>query len=336
MVILDDSGLADHSGGLEIVRRAGRRMITHVFHDIDGTHSRIRDWQPVMSALISWVIANGLPDGYGSDGNAARLAARVESLRSGETDRFAVESAGLAALTQMEWAIRRALEEGTLVLEGGPLSEQETAANCEIIQRIWNGAERFGDLPDSPRVSEFVSMHSPRLFRFYEAVLAKASRDRNLAAARGNPAAWRVPGSLELLKKLHAAGVKNHFVTGSVLSTDRLPDGMLEEVLVLGFEVGAGKLVESVHGSDWHQKVCKDELMRSLLCVLGIAGQQVLVVGDGRSEVQAGVAIGAAVLSRLAPEARRLRELHRELGTNYIVSDYREPALEQLLQAREA
>jgi hypothetical protein len=42
--------------------------------------------------------------------------------------------------------------------------------------------------------------------------------------------------------------------------------------------------------------------------------------------------MGAVVLSRLAPQADRLRELHRELGTNYIVSDYREPALERLLR----
>jgi phosphoglycolate phosphatase-like HAD superfamily hydrolase len=332
MVILDDSGLADRSGGLEIVRRAGRRVITHIFHDIDGTHSLIREWQPAMSALISWVIANGLPDGYASEANADRIAATVEVLRSAEADRFAVESAGLAALTQMEWAIRRALAAGTVLLRGGPLSDREAAANSEVIRRIWNGSERFVDVLDSPRVSEFVSLHSSRLFRLYEAVLAQACRDRNLAAAKRDPAVWRVPGSLEFLRRLSTAGAKNHFITGSVLSTDRLPDGMMEEVLVLGFEVGPGRLVESVHGSDWHRKVCKDELMRSLLCELGVAGEQVLVVGDGRGEVRAGVAMGAAVLSRLAPEARRLRELHQELGTNYIVGDYREPALELLLQ----
>ena len=335
MLLLDDTNLSDRVGNLEIVGRVGRRTITHAFHDIDGTHSLIRDWPPVMSALISWVIASGLPEGYDSEENAARLAAGVESLRREETDRFAIESAGLSALTQMEWAIRRSLQEGALVIPGGSLSEEETAVNAAIIERTWRGEERFGDLPDSPRVSEFVAGHTPRLFHLYEAVLAKASRDRNLAAARKAPAAWRVPGSLEFLARLREAGVRNHFVTGSVMSTDRIPEGMLEEVIALGFEVGPGKMIESARGSDWDRKMPKDEVMRGLLDDLGISGEQVLVVGDGRSEVEAGVEMGAAVLSRLPAEAKRLRELHQELGTNYIVPDYTEPALAALLQRKE-
>jgi phosphoglycolate phosphatase-like HAD superfamily hydrolase len=332
MMILDDTNLPDRVGELEIVRRVGRRPISHAFHDIDGTHSLIRDWPPVMSALISWVIANGMPEGYDREENAADIAARIGSLRAEETDRFAVESAGLAALTQMEWTIRRALQEGTVSVAGGPLETEERAANAEIIQRVWDGGERFSDLPDSPRVRDFVAAHTPRLFRLYEAVLARASRDRNLAAARQDPGPWRVPGSLAFLRRLHAAGVRNHFVTGSVMSTVQRPEGMLEEVIALGFDVGPGKMIESAHGSDWNRKMPKDEVMRGLLADLGIPGEQVLIVGDGRSEVQAGAAMGAVVLSRLAAEAHRLRELHRELGTNYIVCDYREPALERLLR----
>ena len=332
MMILDDTNLPDRVGELEVVRRVGRRPISHVFHDIDGTHSLIRDWPPVMSALISWVIANGMPEGYDREEKVAHIAARIEALRAEETDRFAVESAGLAAGTQMEWAIRRALQEGTLSLAGGPLEAEEGATNAEIIRRIWEGCERWGDLSDSPRVRDFVAAHTPRLFHLYEAVLARASRDRNLAAAREDPAPWRVPGSLAFLRRLHAAGVRNHFVTGSVMSTVQRPEGMLEEVIALGFEVGPGKMIESAHGSDWDRKMPKDEVMRGLLADLDISGEQVLIVGDGRSEVQAGAAMGAVVLSRLAAEAHRLRELHRELGTNYIVCDYREPALERLLR----
>ena len=336
MMILDDTALPDRVGDLEIVRRVGRRPISHAFHDIDGTHSLIREWPPVMSALISWVIANGLPEGYDGEANAAQIASRIPSLRSEETDRFAIESAGLAALTQMEWAIRRALQEGALLLAGGPLSAQEGASNAEIIRRTWEGRERYGDLSDSPRVRDFVSAHTPRLFHLYETVLAKASRDANLTAARQDAAPWRVPGSLAFLRRLHAAGVRNYFVTGSVMSTAQRPEGMLEEVIALGFEVGPGKVIESAHGSDWNRKMPKNEVMRGLLADLDISGERVLIVGDGRSEVEAGVGMGAVVLSRLDPEAHRLRELHRELGTNYVVSDYQEPALERLLQTQEA
>jgi phosphoglycolate phosphatase-like HAD superfamily hydrolase len=336
MVMLDDTNLADREGDLEIARRVGRRPSSHALHDIDGTHSLIRDWPPVMSALLSWVIANGLPEGYDREENAADIAGRVASLRAAETDRFAVESAGLSALTQMEWAIRRALQEGALSFGGGPLEPEETATNDEIIRRIWQGSERFEDLPESPRVRDLLATHTPPLFHLYEAVLAKASRDANLAAAREDPAAWRVPGSLAFLRRLHGAGVKNHFVTGSVMSTAQRPEGMFEEVITLGFEVGPGKVIESAHGSDWNRKMPKDEVMRGLLAELAVSGEHVLIVGDGRSEVQAGRAMGAVVLSRLDQDARRLRDLHRELGTNYIVSDYREPALERLLQMQEA
>lgn len=335
MLVVDDTGLADRTGNLEIVRRVGRRFITHAFHDVDGTHSLIRDWPPVMSAVVAWVVASGLPEGYDSEENAARLAGAVDRLRSEESDRFALETAGLTALTQMEWAIRRAIQEGSLSPPGGPLTPEEKAANDEIICRIWQGHERFEEIPDSGRVRAFISAHTPRLFRLYEAVLTRASRDRNLAAARQNPAAWRVPGSLEFLGRLHAAGVKNFFITGSVTSTEERPGGMLEEIQVLGFEVGPGKVIEAIHGSAWDRKRPKDELMRDLLGELGIRGEEVLVVGDGRGEVKAGVEIGAVVLSRLPAEATRLRELHRQLGTHYIVPDYTEPALARLLRMPE-
>lgn len=335
MIFLDDTDLPDRTGELEIVRRVGRRVITHAFHDIDGTHSLIREWPPVMSALVAWVIAHGLPERYDREENAAYIASHIAVLRTQETDRFAVESAGLSALTQMEWAIRRALQEGTLTLEGGPLTAAEQTTNDEIIQRTWAGRERFADLPDAPRAREFAETHAPRLFQLYEAVLAKASRDANLAAARLDPVPWRVAGSLEFLQRLHEAGVRNYFVTGSVMSTAQRPEGMLEEVIALGFAVGPGQVIEAAHGSRWDRKMPKDEVMRELLGGLQISGSQVLVVGDGRSEVQAGVAMGAVVLSRLDREAHRLRELHRELGTNYLAPDYSEPALNRLLRERE-
>ena len=111
---------------------------------------------------------------------------------------------------------------------------------------------------------------------------------------------------------------------------------MLEEVMALGFAVGPGQVIEAAHGSDWDRKMPKDEVMRELLAELQISGAQVLIVGDGRSEVHAGVAMGAVVLSRLNREAHRLRELHRELGTNYLVPDYAEPALNSLLKEEKA
>ena len=76
----------------------------------------------------------------------------------------------------------------------------------------------------------------------------------------------------------------------------------------------------------------KDEVMVELLRELNVDGVNVLVVGDGRSEVKAGVDLGAAVMSRLPEAARRQRQVHRRLGTSYIVVDYTEQALARLLQ----
>ena len=83
--------------------------IKYAFHDIDGTHSLIRDWPPVMSICLYDVIENGLPNDFDSFENQQRLISLAGTMKLPETDQFCIESAGLSALTQMEWAIRRAV-----------------------------------------------------------------------------------------------------------------------------------------------------------------------------------------------------------------------------------
>lgn len=332
MLICDDTNLPNPPDGLEIVRPVGRRPITHAIHDVDGTHSLIREWQPVMSALLHHAITHGLPEGFDSPEMLDRILARIDAEPLPETDRFCVETAGMSALTQMEWTIRRGIEEGAITPPGGPLSQEEAALNSEVIRRIWEGEERFDDLPEPPRLTDYLQAQAPRLFRFYEALLGKACRDRNLEAARKNPDAWRVPGSIPFLERLRDAGVTNYFVTGSVIPESGPPMGMLEELLVLGFDIGPGKLVEAIWGSTWDEKVPKDEVIARLIRSQGFDPRKVLMIGDGRSEISAGVGIGAVVLSRLPETAERQRELHRELGTNYIVADFTGAGLRRLFR----
>ena len=52
-----------------------------------------------------------------------------------------------------------------------------------------------------------------------------------------------------------------------------------------------------------------------------------LVIGDGRSEVSAGVQLGAYVISRLNLTDTRQREIHKQLKTNIIVDYYDMEAL---------
>ncbi len=107
---------------------------------------------------------------------------------------------------------------------------------------------------------------------------------------------------------------------------------MAEEVNAVGFEIGPGKIVESLQGSSWDRKMPKEEVMRELFTQESIDPAAVLVTGDGRTEIKAGADMGCVTISRLPADALRQRELHRELGTNYILPDWTGPLLAELIK----
>ena len=287
--------------------------IKYAFHDIDGTHSLIRDWPPVMSICLYDVIKNGLPDDFDSSENQKRLISLAGTMKLSETDQFCIESAGLSALTQMEWAIRRAVEENTIKVN----CDMQT--NTQIIDRINNGIEYYDDLPETRELTAMLKEQTPRLFKLYEAVLNGFCRDKNLQKAKENPEKFRIKGSMEFIEFIKDNGVKNYFVTGAVVEKGM---GMHQEVETLGYKIGKGELVEDIIGSTWRDKMPKDMVMQKLLKELGVKGENVLVVGDGRAEIQAGVQMGAFVVSRLPENADFQRELHKKLGTNIIIIDF--------------
>lgn len=287
--------------------------IKYAFHDIDGTHSLIRDWPPVMSICLYDVIVNGLPECFDSTENQARLIYLAGTKKLPETDQFCIESAGLSALTQMEWAIRRSVQEGNIKVN----CDMQT--NSKIIDRINNGIEYYDDLPETQEMTEMLIEQTPRLFKLYEAVLNGFCRDKNLKKAKENPEQFRIKGSMEFLQFLKDNDVKNYFVTGAVVEKGM---GMHEEVETLGYKIGNGELVEDIIGSTWTEKMPKDMVMQKLLKDLNIKGENVLVIGDGRAEIQAGVQMGAFVVSRLPENADFQRNLHKKLGTNIIIKDF--------------
>lgn len=304
-----------NSKDVDIVNAVKDRKIICAFHDIDGTHSLIRNWPPVMSRVLYDTAINGIPENITSEDNINRLVSLCDTEELPETDSFCVESAGLSALTQMEWAIRRNME-----LTHG---EFDSETNSEIIKLIWAGEEKFEHFNEPKEYLDYLSKVTPKLFWVYEQVLNRFCRDKNLAEAKNDPDKFLIPGSKDLMRYLHDNGVKNYFVTGAVVDKSvEPPMGMYEEVLGLGFEIGEGKEVENIFGSTWDEKIPKEEVMKRLVKELKISGENVLVVGDGRSEITAGVSLGAVTVSILPREAKRQRELHRELGTNMIVCDY--------------
>ncbi|MBQ9747827.1 MAG: HAD family hydrolase [Clostridia bacterium] len=317
MVIFKDTHSPSVAGAFE------ERQILYAFHDIDGTHSLIRDWPPVMSIVLHDVSEGGVPDGYDSDENVARLVSLAGTKPLPETDSFCIESAGLSALTQMEWAIRRAIDRGHIDV---PCDKEENRAKIESIRK---GEELFAT-PDSEELTAFLAVHTPRLFKFYEKVLNGFCRDKNLALAKSDPDRFIVSGSKEFLEYLRANGVKNYFVTGAVVEKGM---GMHEEVETLGFEIGEGKLVEDLIGSTWTEKIPKDQIMEKLLLTLGAKGENVLVIGDGRSEISAGVKMGALCVSRLEKRDEYRRALHKRLGTHIYVESYLEEDFLALMHA---
>ena len=327
MAFLDDT-LARDAAHIEFVNPVGKRGILCAIHDIDGTHSLIRDWPPVMSLSIHWAMTCGLPEDFDSEENLRKLIERVGAEALPETDRFCVESAGLSALTQMEYGIRRAIELGNIPAEAGlRLTPEQERNNSWIAKRIWNGEERFDDVSEPQALRDFIAQGTPRLFRLYERILNGACRDRNTAEAWKHPEKWRVAGSMEFVRHLHAIGCLNYFVTGAVIYET---GGMFEEVQAIGFDVGSGKTVEGLRGSSWDRKMPKDVVIRDLLDDLGIDPKKAVVLGDGRSEIKAGVDLGCVAISRLPADARRQRELHISFGTNYIVPDFTDPALKRM------
>lgn len=302
------------------------QTISYAFHDIDGTHSLIREWAPVMSVLLADVITYGLPDNLESEENCTRLINLAGKKPFPETDRFCEESAGLSALTQMEWAIRRAIEERQITISC------DMFVNSQKIQRIWNGEEISDDLPETPEMQQFLSVNAPRLFRLYERILNGYCRNHNLAVAAHSPELYRVPGSLAFLEYLKQNGVKNYFVTGAVVEKGK---GMFQEIETLGYTIGNGCLAEDIIGSTWDEKLPKNVIMNRLLQTLAISGDQVLIVGDGRAEISAGVSMGAVTVSRLPKTSLYQRSLHQKLGTNLIFPDYTDPILYKYFQRKE-
>lgn len=316
MLFLDPAKIP---AGIEVVSPFEPRKITHVFHDIDGTHSLIREWVPVMALVTGFVAVNGMPEADSPE-KVAGVIAKASPDDFPEGRRFAIESAGLSALTQMEWALRCAGENGKYDLTGSSLE-----MNREIIRRIWQGEEDFSGFGESEIFLHRLRDDSSALFKAYEILLLEMGRNRNLADARIHPDKWRVPGSWEFLNFLYRNQVKNYFVTGAVVEYDDAGNAfgtMVEEITALQLTPEKGGVIEKLVGSTWREKLPKDAIMREICRKENIDPVNVLVVGDGRSEISAGVGMGAICISRLDENALRPREIHRQLGTNLIIPVY--------------
>ena len=143
--------------------------------------------------------------------NARKLIERVGRDELPEMFRICHDNAGFSAITQLEYGVRRAIQEGN-VPQTLPITDIDRERNELIIQKIQDGIERFPDVPEESYVTDFIDAVTPKLFVLYEKILNGACRDRNTADAWNNPEKWRVPGSLEFIEYLHQLGCINYFV----------------------------------------------------------------------------------------------------------------------------
>ena len=125
--------------------------------------------------------------------------------------------------------------------------------------------------------------------------------------------------------------MKNYFVTGAVVQKGM---GMFEEVETLGYKIGKDEIIEDIIGSTWTDKLPKNVIMNNLLNRYNIKGENTLVVGDGRSEIQAGVEMGSFTISRLSQNMQYQKELHINMGTNMIVEDFEQEDIYRILAAK--
>jgi len=317
--------------GVELLVPFGKREFTHIIHDIDGTHSLIRDWPPVMSLSMHYAMTSGLVDGFDSKENLKKLIVRVGTEALPEMDRTCVEFGGYSALTQLEYGIRRGFQEGTYNKKLESLMSSEfLKTNAEILDLMRSGVEIFDDIEEPAEIKAYIKEVGPPLFRLYEDILNGACRDKNTEEARTNPDKWRVPGSVEFMEHLQSLGCTNYFVTGAVVYDE---GGMLEEVEACGFKVGHGELVESLRGSTWDKKMPKDDWIKAIIKEEGLDPKQVLIVGDGRTEIKVGVEMGSVTISRLPKDEMLQRKIQTDLGTNIILTDYKVDGLLEMFTA---
>ena len=69
-----------------IIKEFEGREIKCAFHDIDGTHSLIREWPPVMSICLYNVIVNGVPEDFDSKENEKRLIEECGKRKNHQSD----------------------------------------------------------------------------------------------------------------------------------------------------------------------------------------------------------------------------------------------------------
>ncbi len=128
----------------------------------------------------------------------------------------------------------------------------------------------------------------------YNAALMRHIEGR-IADAAGNAARYCVPGSIDFLRALKAAGIAIYLASG----TDEADVRREAELL------GVTPYVTDIRGAAARTRDCgKEYVLAQLIEGSGIKGKELIVIGDGRVEIELGAQHGALTLGMATDEIR--------------------------------
>jgi phosphoglycolate phosphatase-like HAD superfamily hydrolase len=156
----------------------------------------------------------------------------------------------------------------------------------------------------------------------YNAALLKMVNERVEQLKKGiaNPLDYMVPGAQEYLRLLSQAGIDIYIASG----TDQ--QDVEQEAKLLGMT----DLVKEVRGAPHRRKDCsKEGVIRQILQTEGLSGKELLVVGDGKVEIQLGNEAGAVTVGIASWELKKKDGFHlqklqklQKAGARYITANF--------------
>lgn len=135
-----------------------------------------------------------------------------------------------------------------------------------------------------------------------------------------NPSDFLVNGSYEFLEKLKSEEITIYIASG----TDDVD--LQKEVRLLGID----KFVKRAMGAPRRKKDCsKEAVIKDILNNSEVLGEHLLVVGDGKVEIQLGNEVGAVTIGVASDEINKNGKFNtakyeklKKAGANYIVADF--------------
>ena len=158
------------------------------------------------------------------------------------------------------------------------------------------------------------------------------TRIARLESGEDTPEQYLIAGAVEFLHAQKSAGIDVYLASG----TDH--KDVLREATILG----VADCFTAIQGAPEHQAACsKEAVLKMLLEEKHLAGEELLLVGDGKVEIALGAEIGAYTIGAATNEAARRgvspvkRDRLIKAGADIIVGDFENlPALLNWLSLR--